>query len=112
MKQPRTDTKTLALAMDVLALNIQSSDGVANAAIKEASDRLMELESAESRLKMALRALKVIQIWATHESLNSHDVLIACESAISAAAMPNDQELSHAAGDSRQPGTRSENCQA
>ena len=26
--------------------------------------------------------------------------------------MPNDQKLSHAAGDSRQPETRSENCQA
>jgi hypothetical protein len=25
---------------------------------------------------------------------------------------PNDQELSHAAGDSRQPKTRSKNCQA
>jgi hypothetical protein len=26
--------------------------------------------------------------------------------------MPNDQKLSHAAGDSRQPETRSDNCQA
>ena len=31
---------------------------------------------------------------------------------ITVAAMPNDQKLSHAAGDIRQPETRSENCQA
>ena len=43
-KTPRTDTLTLASAMDVLAREIQSHDGVANAAIAEAAQRLRELE--------------------------------------------------------------------
>lgn len=41
----RTDTKTLADALDVLAREIQSGDGVANAAIAEAAERLRELEA-------------------------------------------------------------------
>jgi hypothetical protein len=40
----RTDTSTLAKAMDALARDIQSGDGVANAAIHEAAERLRELE--------------------------------------------------------------------
>lgn len=40
MKQ--TDTPTLIKAMRVLAREIQSGDGVANAAIAEAADRLEE----------------------------------------------------------------------
>jgi hypothetical protein len=42
-KTPRTDTLTLASAMDVLAREIQSHDGVANAAIAEAAQRLREV---------------------------------------------------------------------
>jgi CII-binding regulator of phage lambda lysogenization HflD len=41
---PRTDTLTLASAMDILARDIQSSDGAANAAIAEAAQRLREVE--------------------------------------------------------------------
>ena len=41
---PRTDTLTLAAAMDVLAKEIESGDGVANAAIAEAAARLRELD--------------------------------------------------------------------
>ena len=40
----KTETLTLAAAMDVLARDIQSDDGVANAAIAEAAQRLRELE--------------------------------------------------------------------
>jgi len=39
----RTDTVTLASALDVLAREIESGDGVANAAIAEAAGRLREL---------------------------------------------------------------------
>jgi ABC-type transporter Mla subunit MlaD len=39
---PRTDTKTLALAMRVLSHHIRSEDGVTNAALAEAADRLDE----------------------------------------------------------------------
>lgn len=40
----KTETLTLAAAMDVLAHEIQSDDGAANAAIAEAAQRLRELE--------------------------------------------------------------------
>jgi len=38
----KTDTPTLIKAMRILARDIQSGDGVANAAIAEAADRLEE----------------------------------------------------------------------
>lgn len=40
----KTETMILAAAMDVLAREVQSGDGVANAAITEAAQRLRELE--------------------------------------------------------------------
>jgi predicted nuclease with TOPRIM domain len=43
MSAPRTDTEILATALDILARDIQSGDGVANAAIEEAAQRLREL---------------------------------------------------------------------
>lgn len=46
MKPRRTNTETLARAMHILAQDIQSSDGVANAAIAEAACRLQELDKA------------------------------------------------------------------
>lgn len=42
---PKTDTLILIKAMRRLADDIQSDDGVANAAISEAADRLEELRS-------------------------------------------------------------------
>lgn len=38
----RSDTKTLIQAMRILAVDIYSEDGIANAAIAEAADRLEE----------------------------------------------------------------------
>ena len=43
MKPRKTKTVILASAMDVLAREIQSNDGVANAVIAEAAQRLREL---------------------------------------------------------------------
>lgn len=40
---PRTDTPTLIAALRIIAADIQSGDGVANAAIAEAADRLEEM---------------------------------------------------------------------
>jgi chromosome segregation ATPase len=40
----KTDTQTLARAMDILSRDIQSQDGIANAAIREAAERLRELD--------------------------------------------------------------------
>lgn len=39
---PKTDSKTLAMALRILSRQIQSPDGIANAAIAEAADRIDE----------------------------------------------------------------------
>jgi cell division protein FtsB len=56
----KTKTKTLILAraMSVLAVAIQSDDGVANAAIAEAAERLEELHEENKRLKAEIEELK------------------------------------------------------
>jgi hypothetical protein len=56
----KTDTPTLISAMRHLAATVQCDDGIANAAIAEAADRLAELtaeKAAIERLKSALRDL-------------------------------------------------------
>ena len=45
-----TETKTLIEALRILARDIQSEDGVANAAIAEAADRLEELAKDKRRV--------------------------------------------------------------
>lgn len=47
----RSSTQTIITAMRILAEDIQSEDGVANAAIREAADRLEELASELARVK-------------------------------------------------------------
>ena len=51
----KTTTQTLAAALRILANDIQSPDGVANAAILEAADRLGELMAQVEVLKTSLR---------------------------------------------------------
>jgi len=46
----KTATPTLASAMRILARQIQSPDGVANAAIAEAAERLYELHTINGEL--------------------------------------------------------------
>lgn len=41
----KTDTNTLIDALRILARDIQSEDGIANAAIAEAADRLEKLQN-------------------------------------------------------------------
>lgn len=50
----RSSTTTLISALRILARDIQSEDGVANAAIAEAADRLEELSRENARLQMEL----------------------------------------------------------
>ena len=45
MNTPRTSTPTLIAAMRALARDIDSPDGVANAAILEAAERMEEMRS-------------------------------------------------------------------
>ena len=47
----RTDTKTLAKAMRILASEIYSEDGLANAAILESAMRLEEYAEIEESVK-------------------------------------------------------------
>lgn len=47
----RTDTKTLISAMEILARDIVSEDGVANAAIREAADRMKEQTASIEQLQ-------------------------------------------------------------
>ncbi len=52
----RTKTETLIKAMEILSNDIQSPDGIANAAILEASQRLAELHKAHVDIKKHLEA--------------------------------------------------------
>ena len=48
----RTDNTTLVAALLILARDIQSNDGVANACIAEAADRIDELREENQHLRM------------------------------------------------------------
>jgi len=50
----RSSTETLIAALQILARDIKSDDGVANAAIAEAADRLAELERENAELKQRI----------------------------------------------------------
>lgn len=54
----KTETLTLATAMDVLAREIQSGDGIANAAITEAAQRLRDQEQDSAKLRQEIRRLR------------------------------------------------------
>lgn len=51
----KTDTETLASAMRILAIEIDSEDGIAKAAIAEAADRLDELAAIALELLKSTR---------------------------------------------------------
>lgn len=51
MNPPKTKDDHLIAALRILARDIQSDDGVANAAIAEAADRLEELKSEVDMLR-------------------------------------------------------------
>lgn len=61
----RTDIKTLIEAMRIISEGIQSEDGVANAAIAEAADRLQEqndyIEKLEIELDAATERIKLLE---------------------------------------------------
>ncbi len=50
----KTDTIILAEAMRILAIEIHSDDGVANAAIQEAGERLEYLHSSNKKMREAI----------------------------------------------------------
>jgi sirohydrochlorin ferrochelatase len=54
----KTPTQTLAAALRILAKDIESPDGVANAAIAEAAERLEELTAQVEVLRRALTDIR------------------------------------------------------
>lgn len=56
MPETRSTTETLVTALRILSRDIQSDDGVANAAIAEAADRLEELAAELRRRDAAILA--------------------------------------------------------
>lgn len=50
----KTKSKTLVKALRILSEGVQSDDGVANACIAEAADRIEELEAKVSELNQKL----------------------------------------------------------
>lgn len=56
--QMKTDTNTLIDALRILARDMQSEDGIANAAIAEAADRLEKLQRKVRNQRRELEQLK------------------------------------------------------
>lgn len=54
----KTDTQTLIEAMRILSRDIQSEDGVANAAIAEAAERLQEQQESLDGLTQVIKSQK------------------------------------------------------
>jgi hypothetical protein len=60
----RTSTETLIAAMHILATEIQSDDGVANAAVAEAAERLAEQHMRIAQLERENDALRAdLLLW-------------------------------------------------
>jgi hypothetical protein len=81
----KSSTETLIAAMRILARDIQSGDGVANAAIAEAADRLEALSGMVFRLAELMRRsdmdeftedLKPVTAEEWFSALNESDVLL------------------------------------
>ena len=66
----RSSTENLIAAMRILSRDIRSTDGVANAAVAEAAERLAELDDAlAERTQQAQRLLACIRELATNRAI-------------------------------------------
>lgn len=64
----RTSTETLIAAMHILATEIQSDDGAANAAVAEAAERLAEQHMRITQLEQENDALRAdLLLWEEKE---------------------------------------------
>ena len=77
-----TTTETLVAAMRALANDIQSEDGVANAAIAEAAQRLEEQQDRIKRLEESLESIR--EYW--NRDNNNRALIDACWYAIDTAS--------------------------
>jgi hypothetical protein len=60
----RSETKTLILALRILARDIKAPDDIPECCLREAAERLEELDDAGD-LQTAERALRTIHTWST-----------------------------------------------
>lgn len=58
MSEHKSSDETLIAAMEILARDIQSGDGVANAAIREAGERIAELSQQRDELLQKVKQLE------------------------------------------------------
>ena len=81
----RSSTETLIAAMRILARDIRSTDGIANAAIREAADRLEEMAGINRELLEACQAaMRIVALWrppvdVSPEHHHEADALLAME---------------------------------
>ena len=73
---PRSSTETLIAALRILAAEIQSPDGLVNAAIAEAADRLEELAACRAALALLVGednapALRTMDLYFAHLILDN-----------------------------------------
>lgn len=54
----KTNTKTLIKALRILSEDIQSDDGIANACVAEAADRIEELQEKVNELNRKIENIK------------------------------------------------------
>lgn len=78
MSIPKTETKVLIQALRILARDIQSGDGVANAAIAEAADRLEEMDAAPQAENKQLREAVIRALPAIREYVDFHGPCLDC----------------------------------
>ena len=68
----RTSTETLIAAMHILSQDIQSEDGVANAAVAEAAERLAEQHMRIAQLERENDAMRAdLLLWNEKEEVKS-----------------------------------------
>ena len=97
MTTPRTSTPTLIAAMRALASDVESSDGVANAAILEAAERLAELDGEALLLADIMRdaygVISVIEADDSDEDESLHDLKISMSYALAMYDPPGGEPL-------------------
>jgi hypothetical protein len=72
---PRSSTDTLIRATRILAHDIRTDDGVANAALFEAAGRLEELQKQNDEMLMALKQIVLLVKSLPNEIFLTYDVL-------------------------------------
>jgi len=82
MKEPRSTTETIIGALNVLARDIQTDDGVINGCLYEAASRLEELRQENERLREMLKPFVKALDMANELNLQNQDYIVIARSKI------------------------------